>query len=213
MSLDYTPLIASQHVDKPNFLATISLLTGSQGIGGIYDTLASLPAKFDVDAAEGEQLDFVGLWVGGRRSLTLPLDIYFAFDTAGRGFDEAAWFGPGAGGAGITLLDDATFRLLIKSLIAADHWDGTLRSYQMLMTAVLAATGNGLYAIDNQDMTMSVVVTGPKLSLIVQSIINNGILGIKPAGVAISSYAFPSGGGGPISGAAKAIDQASGKLS
>lgn len=210
MSSDYTKFITSEHQDKPNFAAMISLLAGS--VGSISDTLASLPAKFDVDVAEGQQLDFVGQWVGASRRLTVPLDIYFSWDTAGRGWNQAVWQGPNDASSGLYYLDDNSFRLVIRCLIATDHWDGTLKSYQQIMSAILTPVGNGMYAVDHQDMTMSIVVTGPPLSLVLTAIVQNGILGLKPAGVAISSYAFPAAGGGPIQGDAKDYANASGKL-
>lgn len=189
MATDFASLITSEHNDKPKFMATVELLTGA--MAELQETLASLETKFDVDTAEGQQLDFIGEWVGIGRVLDAPLAVYFSFDIVGLGFDEGTWFGPGDSIGGVVALDDETYRLVIRATIAADHWDGTLTSYQLIMTAALAGTGNTLYAIDNQNMTINIVVTGPPLSEIVRGIINAGQLAIKPLGVSIAGYTLP----------------------
>ena len=60
----YTDLITSQHAVRPNYMATIAALV--QPIADEVTLLKGIPAGFDLDAAVGEQLDFVGQWVGHR---------------------------------------------------------------------------------------------------------------------------------------------------
>jgi hypothetical protein len=91
--------------------------------------LSSFIPKFDLDQAAGDQLDIIGLWVGvGRRVKTPPIGVYFSLDIVSVGFDQGVWQGPFDPSMGITLLDDDTYRLLIRAKIGANHWDGTLAS-------------------------------------------------------------------------------------
>lgn len=189
MATDYTELITSEHADKPKFKALVQLVAGA--FGGTTDLTLSLPDAFSLDTAIGEQLDAVGKWVGITRNLQSPLLIYFSFDIAGLGFDQGVWFSPFDPVSGVVVLDDETYRLVIRATIAADHWDGTLTSYQTIMNQALAGTGNSIYAVDNQDMTMTIHVSGPPLSEVVKGILNSGQLAIKPAGVSIASYIIP----------------------
>jgi len=124
---DYTALITSEHRDKPRFMGTVGALV--QPIVDQMNVLQSMPAKFDLDNSVGVQLDDVGLWVGVSRKIRTPLTgIYFSFDIAGLGFDQGTWKGPFDPDTGLTVLDDDTYRLVIRAKIGANHWDGTLAS-------------------------------------------------------------------------------------
>lgn len=184
MAADYTDLLPNRNVNKPKFKAWISALTTEVGL--IADTILGIPVKFDVDTAIGVQLDADGLWVGASRRVEVPLAIFFSLDTPGLGFDEGVWKGPFDPDSGVQTLDDKTFRAVIKSRIAANNWDGTTSMYQTLAVDALAGTGTVLIATDNQDMTMTVHVSGTPLTPIMQAVLEAGQLVTKPGGVSIS---------------------------
>ena len=90
---DYTGKITSEHADKPKYIATVQAVASC--FLGAGDASVSLTKEFDLDSAIGAQLDVIGEWVGVTRDIPTPLTgVYFAFDTAGLGFDEGAWQGP-----------------------------------------------------------------------------------------------------------------------
>lgn len=184
MAFDYTTLITSEHVKAPNFVAWVGALTSV--MGAIADCAAGLPAAIDVDSAIGAQLDIDGLWVGASRRVDVPLNVYFSLDTAGLGFDEGVWWQPGDPLSGVQYLDDETYRAVIRTKIAVDHWDGTLTTYQDLADAALHHTGAHIRAVDHQDMTMTVHIVGTPLTPIMQALYESGRLTAKPAGVAIT---------------------------
>lgn len=131
----YTGLITSEHADKPKFNAMVSAV--AQCFVDQQNALGSFIPSFDLDEAVGDQLDTLGAWVGISRRVRTPLTgVYFSFDIAGLGFDQGVWQGPFDPSTGITLLDDDTYRLLIRAKIGANHWDGTLVSSAAILNLI-----------------------------------------------------------------------------
>jgi hypothetical protein len=181
----YTGLIAAQHQDKPNFMA--SVVASLQPLADMIATLNAMPAAFDVDQAVGAQLDAVGRWVGVSRDLQTPITgVYFAWDTAGVGWDQGSWFGPGDSTTGITALPDDSYRTLVRAKISANYWDGTIPAAYAVW-ALLLPSGTSIQIVDNGNWTMSLTLTGNPLNAVSQAMFNRGMLDLKPAGVSISS--------------------------
>jgi hypothetical protein len=131
----YTGLITSEHADKPKFNAMVSAV--AQCFVDQQNALGTFIPSFDLDEAVGDQLDTLGAWVGISRRVRTPLTgVYFSFDMAGVGFDQGVWQGPFDPSTGITLLDDDTYRLLIRAKIGANHWDGTLASSAAILNLI-----------------------------------------------------------------------------
>ena len=129
----YVGLIAPEHSNQPNFVATVSLSV--QPLADMQVLLAALcDTTFDLDKAIGVQLDAVGLRVGRTRFLPYPLQgIFFSWDDPLRGWDKGIWQGPYDTALGIYQLDDDTYRRLLRAKIAANHWDGTTPGAQAIL--------------------------------------------------------------------------------
>ena len=124
---DYVELITNQYSLKGNFVATVRAL--AQGSIDQSAAMASLVQHFSLDTAVGVQLDKVGLWVGFSRRVKVPIpSVLFSFDTFGLGFDQGVWQGPNDATTGLVFLDDATYRLTLRSKILANQFDGTKTS-------------------------------------------------------------------------------------
>lgn len=194
----YTSLITSEHADKPRFMAVIGVL--AQHAADRVALLRSIPGLFDLDTAVGEQLDFVGQWIGQSRNLTVPLtDVYFSLDIAGLGLDEGSLQGPFDPTSGLVALPDESYRTLLRAKIANNQWDGTVPgAYQFLADLF---PGNVLFIQDNQDMSMYVGIVGSvPLDAVSYALLTGGYLNVKPDGVHIAGYAMPSTPGTPIFG-------------
>lgn len=190
MARDYTSIITSQYSDSPNFQAVVAQLGAI--FGANYDLLSNIvPTYYDLDSAVGVQLDQIGLWVGASRRLAVPLNIYFSLDTPGLGLDQGVWKGPYDPDTGLVLLDDETFRSVIRGVILFNNWDGSLFQYNAIFAAVFRGTGTHVHAKDNQNMTMDMVITGTPVSAVMQAEMTAGQLHIKPVGVSITGYTFP----------------------
>lgn len=193
----YTSLITSEH-QKPNFLKVITALL--QPLADIQQTVVSLPSIFDIDNAVGSQLDVVGEWVGVSRNLNVPLtNVYFAFDTAGQGFDQGTWLGPFDPTTQLSALPDDTYLQLLYARIANNQWDGTVPGAYAFMEQVFP--GNVFFIQDNQDMSMLIGVIGSStLNAVSYALLTGGYLQIKPAGVFVNGYVTPSVPGSPLFG-------------
>jgi hypothetical protein len=196
---DYTSLITSEHADKPNFMAMVSLL--AQWAVDRRNLLASIPGLYDIDTAVGQQLDRVGEWVGISRNLSLPLTgVYFSFDTAGLGFDQGTWQGPFDPTTGLVALPDDQYRILLYATIAANNWDGTVPGAYVAWSTVFAPLGYSILIADNQNMTMDVVLVGPAPDAVTLALFTGGYLNLRPAGVGISNYYLPTVPDTPVFG-------------
>ncbi|QYY30228.1 DUF2612 domain-containing protein [Cupriavidus pinatubonensis] len=195
---DYTGLITSEHNRRPKFMAVVEAL--ARPMVTLQDLLGGMPDAFDLDQAVGVQLDAVGLWVGiGRRVATPLTGVYFSFDTAGVGFDQGNWKGPFDPDTGLTLLDDDTFRLVLRAKIGANHWDGTLESSAAILNSIFNG-GTYVFIQDNQDMSMTIGVAGKVPSAVFLALLEGGYIPLKPEGVRINVVIVTSADGAPIFG-------------
>ena len=177
----YTDLITSEHAKRPKFVAKIELSTQAQL--DQQSVLASLLTKFDLDSAVGQQLDIIGEWIGATRNVAVPIPgVFFSWDTPGVGWDQGVWKGPFDPTDGVTVLDDGSYRLLLRAKIGSNYWDGTLPVAKQIYDLLFPA-GN-IEVSDNQDMTVTVTATG-FLSAIEEALLVRGYLGLKPAGVKV----------------------------
>lgn len=194
----YLDLITSEHADKPDFIAMVTM--SAQPQVDIQTCVGGMLGLFDVDYALGQQLDFVGEWVGVTRFLSIPLTgVYFSLDTVGLGFDEGTWLGPFDPIDGLVELADEQYRILIRARIANNQWDGTIPGAYKFMEPVFP--GNTFFIQDNGDMTMYIGVVGAMpLDAVSYALLTEGYLDVKPVGVRIAGYVSPSIPGVPLFG-------------
>ena len=181
----YLSLVTAQHRTAPRFMAMLRALLRPQADTQAF--LASLPAAFDLDTAEGAQLDAVGMWVGRDRFVTTPITgVFFSFDDAALGFDQGNWRGPYDAESGLARLDDDSYRTLLRAKIAANQWDGTLAGAAAAYGFVFRDRGTNVFVQDNQDMTITLNVSGNPLSPVLLALLTGGYIPLKPAGVRIA---------------------------
>lgn len=195
----YTGLITSRHADKPKFLATIEATVAPFVL--IQNVLTGLGgADFDLDTAIGAQLDVIGVWVGVSRRINTPLStIYFSLDVVGLGFDQGIWMGPFDPSTGVVILDDDSYRALLRSRIAANNWDGTMENAKPILDSVFGPNTFS-FIQDNQDMSMVIGIAGEMPSAVILALISQGYISLKPAAVRVSFYIASSESGTPIFG-------------
>jgi hypothetical protein len=119
----YLDLITNTHNHQPRYMATVALSIVPY-VRMLNDALC-LRRIFDVDTAVGQQLDFIGEWVGISRFIDIPLDIWLSFDTPGLGWNQGQWHVDYESSVQHVRLDDEHYRILLKARIQANHWDGT----------------------------------------------------------------------------------------
>lgn len=182
---NYLKYITSNHHDRPNFAAMILALT--QPAVDLIESTVIANYNYDLDVATGVQLDAIGKWIGISRNIAVPVaGVFFAFDTAGVGFDQGTWFGPGNSATGVTVLDDVSYRTLLRAKIGANHWDGTANSLLGILRDAFVGTTASFAVEDTQDMAMNIKYTSAGLSSVQIALLTGNYLIPKPAGVKVN---------------------------
>jgi len=190
----YTGLITSEYQNSQNFMTFLSTL--AQMIKNIDDCNMTIDAAFDLDEVNGEALsgeilldqggDLV-LDQGGNLMTDSQdwsgLSVNAQLDILGEliGVSRTVNFQPTGGVSPV--LDNRTYLLLLKATIGMNTWDGTIDSLAPLWQTLFP--GGTIKVIDNQDMTMSVWVSGG-FSSIIKDLIFNGYIVPRPEGVLIN---------------------------
>jgi hypothetical protein len=155
----YVGLVTSEYQNSPNFLAWLrghlSVLSDSAAAAN------SINPNFDIDLAVGVQLDILGQIIGQSRTV---------------GFQPTA----SPPGSVSPVLDDPTYRLLLKARIAQNQWDGTIDGLQAAWKYLFPS--GSILIIDNQDMTADISISG-SFSSIINDLINNGYIVPRSEGV------------------------------
>lgn len=186
---DYLNLIPSQHRDKPDFVAVVttnvSVFVHLQAI-----LLLMLAEIWDVDTAVDDRLDTIGLWVGVSRNVSIPIEnVYFAFDGDYTvGWDFGSWQ-PSSQPANIVVLPNDAYRTLIKTKIAANHWDGTTEGAYDIWEAIF--TEINILIQDNQNMSYGLGFVGGIIDSLTLALITGGYIPLKPEGIRISEFFIP----------------------
>jgi len=151
----YVNLLTSEYRTSDQFINWMKIVLE---IGAdISNCLQYISSAFDIDFAVGRQLDTLGLLIGVGR--VVP-------------------FQPSNGVSPI--LDDQTYRILLKATIAQNQWDGTQGNLYTVWRE-LFPTGQ-LVIIDNQNMTATILMTGA-FSTIIQDMIVHGMIVPRPQAV------------------------------
>ncbi len=184
---DYVNLLTGEHRDKPKLVAVVEALTA--GPVDLINAEYAFTSDFDLDSAVGVQLDQVGLWIGVGRTLQAPLpNTYFSFDTLGLGWDEGVWYEEGVPDSGVVVLPDEDYRTLLKARIKANRWDGTLPTLIEILQSIFVGSLTYVYAVDNQDMSMTILLAGALPTPIQLALLQGGYLIPKPMGVRVGYY-------------------------
>jgi hypothetical protein len=144
----YLNLLTSEYRLAPNLNSWLGVLLSP--LNDTTNMLMGLTESFDLDSAVGIQLDTCGAIAGVSRTV---------------GFQPSGGVSP--------VLDDTTYRLLIKATIVKNQWDGTNGSLQPTWQALLQ--GGTIENIDNQNMTATIVLSGAFTS-VVKDLISNGYI-------------------------------------
>lgn len=155
---EYLDLITSEHSTKPNFIEYNKAFL--EKVLANTDVLSAFDALFDVDNAVGDQLDKIGYDVGINR--VLPIN-----DP-----DIPAQ------------LTDELYRLVIKSKIQQNHWDGTMKGWQNILQVIFPDSAYDIQ--DNFDMSVVVMIIDPNFDAAKIALLLNGYLLPKPSGVRVN---------------------------
>lgn len=153
----YTDLITNYHAGKPKFVAHVDLST--RPLIDVSTATSGLVAAFDVDTAVGNQLDILGKWIGVDRTVAAPISgVFLEWDKERVGWDQGVWLGPYQSTDELTYLSDDVYRIVLKARIGINNWNGQNGTLPNIPETALAGTGIKMIILDNQDMTISVLI-------------------------------------------------------
>lgn len=199
---DYVSLLSQEHAQRPNLVAWVQTLVGAMQQN--QTILASLPAAFDVATAVGQQLDYVGQWVGASRYVDVAVNgVFFAFDTPNVGFDQGYWYLPNSPTTSRVALTDDDYRMLLAAKILDNQWDGSIPdAYRVWNGLSLMGQSYQLFIQDLGGMKAIIGLVNPSagVSVTQRTLLTSGVLGVRPVGVQ-ATYAYT-----PTPGAMFAFD-------
>jgi hypothetical protein len=130
----YVGKITPWQSTKARFVATVR--ANVQPYADAQAVISTLPLAFDIDYAEGVQLDAVGQWIGRSRQVPVPLpNTFFTFGSSKLGFGSGYWKSPLDPAQGMSVLPDALYRPLLRAKILANSWDGTSEGILAILRA------------------------------------------------------------------------------
>jgi len=186
----YLALITSEHASKPKFVALLSGLV--QPLADMAAAAQSLETLFDLDTAVGQQLDFIGQWVGLTRDLKVPITgVFFSLDIA-PGLDQGIVWTPYTPTDGLEQLPDEQYRTALRAKILNNQWDGSLAQAYEIYDALFAGSAFAPFIQDNGNRTIYIGLAGAIPDALTLAILTQGMLDVRPAGVRVLAYVTPS---------------------
>lgn len=152
----YLNRITSEHKVRPKFMALVEARL--KPFVELFELLEEIDKAFDLDTAEGNQLDIIGQYVGVSRLLD---------------------FQPNNAEP---LLPDSCYRMLLKARISLNNWDGSIEGIKKIWGDVFPEYE--IQIVDNQDMTMEARIIGLE-TLFENELVQHGYITPKPMGVLI----------------------------
>jgi len=147
MAYDYESLIPSAHRGRRKFTAMVKITAGA--FGSLFDAVQTIPAKFDLDSAVGNQLDIIGEWLGQDRYVPRVLPVFFGFVDSvaarplGEEGDEAVggrFYGEGEAYITSVALSDPAYRIFLKALRLKNHGSGSTADLVAAISDLLQTT-------------------------------------------------------------------------
>lgn len=196
---DYLGLITSEHKDRPKYRAMVDAV--SSAFAGCYDLAQQMPALFDLDAAEGAQLDVIGEWVGQSRLIPNVLVVQFfgfegepaalTYGEEGNPSIGGRFYGEGEPISGSTVLADPEYRTIIKAKIVRNNAKGQTADIVRALNFMFSAP-----AVIDDPGTMAIgVAIGRQLTLVERAIITELDILPRPSGVRIAWRGYYNGNG------------------
>ena len=159
----YMALLTSEYRYSPKLNALLNMLL--QKWQDITMIQIQMDMAFDLDNAQGVQLDTLGVIVGVSRQMRQAVV---------------------SAGTVYTSFPDSQYRVLLKVQIAQNVWDGTLPGVYGVWNVTLGSLGYGMILQDHQDMSIDYIFLNPPTDPLLLAILTQGYWDLRPAGVKLN---------------------------
>lgn len=150
----YLTRITSEHIVRPKFMGLVRARL--EPLIDLFECLEEIDKAFDLDTAEGKQLDVIGEYVGVSRLLNFQPEYADA------------------------ILTDPYYRMLLKAQISLNNWDGSVEGIKTIWESVFPEYE--IQIVDNQNMTMEARIIGLQ-QFFDSELVQHGYITPKPMGV------------------------------
>lgn len=174
--------IYSQYRSKPKLVDWMNI---ARKLGGDIESAAqAVRGSYDIDSAEGEQLDVLARIVVVDRGFVsnLPLDpVLFEDDEDGSQMGDADAIMSATTAATDTVMSDGLLRIAIRSKIAKNNGDATIKSI-LDQVQIIVPNLDYVSVLDGLDMTFSIEFSGEIDPLVEWALFNSDLIQ-RPQGV------------------------------
>jgi len=157
----YIELLTSQHRDKPRFREMVE--ASISPLIDCLECLNGLDSKFDLETAEGDQLQIIADWLGAPNSIPNSIPVpYFGFqgqpeslpwrETNDPSFKSGYWRESGMSGYTALKMTPQLFKRVIKAKILLNQSDCSELSAKEIIYLI---TDKPFKFKDNKDMTVT----------------------------------------------------------
>jgi hypothetical protein len=181
----YQDLLILQYWDKPKARATIETII--RGLINAGVEIQKIPEYFDIDKAEGKQLDVLGRIIGIRRIVINGIPkLFFGFNGASvaQGFGMAVFKTNESYAYSPLQLEDYQYRFFIKAKIAKNFFNGAMSGANGLLELLSFIFGDKIYAVDTNNMIIRFYIRQGIDQTLFRYILEDDLIP-KPAGVRI----------------------------
>ncbi|QHJ84962.1 MAG: hypothetical protein [Bacteriophage sp.] len=170
-----------QYRTKPKAMGTINAIYAETT--ATFENALHAATVLNIEKAKGYALDLVGRHVGMSRILNQAIvKEYFGFlkDETALAFNDGEFYRYGDALNSIVRLDDSDYRFFIKSKIKKNYQTGTIEN---IVDSVNFLFGLNSNVVDNQDMTMNIVINSKSLNSLLLYAVKYLDIIVRPIGV------------------------------
>lgn len=175
----YSDLIPNYN-RKPKFTALINALTAAYT--QLQNAAVQIPTLYDINNAQGTQLDVVGQWIGLPRTLFVSSNEWFSYDIIDQGWNIALWYRFSDNTTQKIQLPDFIYRILLKTKIQLNQWQGDFQTFKNILNTYFDGQNVSFTITQPASMTVKVTIQGFFLKVL-YNILKSNILPFQPAGV------------------------------
>lgn len=176
------PALVTSYNQRPNFLAMIQALTA--GLWELQQLALIIPQLYNIETAQGKQLDVLGQWIGFSRILNLSKE-WFSFNEPFEGFDLGQWYYFGAVPYETITLTDPLYRTILQAKILINNFNGARSQFIAILNQLFSQTNPTITVKQTSPMNVTVEIHG-QINKVIFFLVTQNVINFTPIGVNIT---------------------------